>query len=112
MSVEQAIKDEETWNNDRCHLLVYKMKIVQENPNWRNFYVHSLSPYGENGKYEIYYTECDALKNFIAENNKSRKNMEFVVHGKYVNYVRTHIDHANNKIVYNLEKSMNSEAMK
>jgi len=81
------------------------MENLQREPGWGNFYICMFG-------HDVYYTECDEFKNFIAKNNKNRKDIEFVVHGKYVNFVRTYVDHDNNKIVYNLEKSMNDELIK
>jgi hypothetical protein len=105
MSVKEAIKRQQVWNYERCRSLTRKMENLQREPGWENFHISKF-------RKNVYYTECDEFKNFIAENNKNRKDIEFVVYGKYVNFVRTYADHDNNKIVYNLEKSMNDEPIK
>jgi hypothetical protein len=110
MSVKEAIKREQAWNYERCLSLIFEMKNLQKKPITYNSYIRNISHSSPYPWKATYYTECDEFKNFVKDTKGN--NIEFVAHGKYVNFVRADFDYDINKMTYNLVMGTDSEITK
>lgn len=113
MSVKKAIQERKEDDYKDCMELTRKMEYLQKYPTGFNNYIYNLDDrYTNHAWIKMYYTGCDAFNIFVKDNNAKENGIKFVVHGQYVNFVRTHINCDNNKITYNLERGTDCETQK
>jgi hypothetical protein len=109
MSVKQVIQERKERDYNACMELTGKLEYLQKKPKAYSLYIYNITHSAKYPWAATYYTECDEFKNFVKDNNTKGNGIEIVAHGKYVNFVRTHINYDNDKITYNLVMGTDSE---